>query len=243
MESQVVINILKRVLKSKGLNYGDLAQMLGISRDSVKRIFSQGTITLDRLIKICNHLEVDFHDLNLLMEIDHALKEFEFSTEQELFFAKNFPCLIFYRLIFTYDSIKDLARDYDLDENTITKILAELDELKLIEWLPGNEVKILGRQKFTSKDKPIFKAYSNRIKTVLREESYEGEGEDEILLGLSLSKRALEKYRTKFKILSEEMVREMEVERILNVESEVIGFSLIMRPFNSIYDELKGFKA
>lgn len=243
MESQVVINALKRVLKSKGLNYGDLAKELDISRDSIKRIFSQGTITLDRLVKICNILEIDFNDLNLLMDVEQESKDYEFTLEQEIFLAENFSYVSFYQLIFKYESIKDLAKDYDLSEGAVIKLLSKLDELKLIEWLPENEARILGPRKFASPSGPIVKKHAQRMKTLLLETTLENDDEGDNLSFPILSHRAFEKYKAKLKILNNEIRREMEVERMLNIQGDLFGVSLIMRPFDTIYDELKGFKA
>ena len=243
MESQLVINAIKRVLKSKGLNYGDLARELNISRDSIKRIFSQGTITLERLVKICNFLEIDFNDLNLLIDVEQKSKEYEFTLEQETFLAENFSYISFYQLIFKYESIKDLAKDYDLSEGALIKLLSKLDELKLIEWLPENKARPIGARKFASPSGPIVKKHAQRLKTLLLETTFKNDDEGDNLSFPILSQRAFEKYKAKLKLLNDEIRREMEVERMLNIQGDLIGVSLIMRPFISIYDELKGFKA
>lgn len=243
MESQIVITALKRVLKSKGLNYGDLANMLGISRDSIKRIFSQGTLTLDRLIKICNFLGMNFQDLSLLMDVEYEANEYFFSLEQESFFAENFNYLFFYQLIFKYDSVKDLAKDYDLNDQTIVKILSKLDEFELVEWLPGNEVKILGHRKFASTDGPVSKKHSKRLSLRLIEESVKNEKDENFLFFLTLSERASQKYNAKFKVMKDEIRKEMEIERILNIPGDLYGVFLHLSPSDFIQDELKGFKA
>ena len=44
-----LISTLKRVLKTRGVTYADLAERIALSEASVKRLFSQGTFTLERL--------------------------------------------------------------------------------------------------------------------------------------------------------------------------------------------------
>ena len=139
MDTRILIEALKKALKSKGINYEELAKMLGISRASVKRIFYQGTFTLDRFVKICNLLDISLPNLMQMMDVELEGKEFELPLEQEEFFAINFNYWHFYTLLFRYKSIPKLVKDYHLDENTLVKILAKLDEFKLIEWLPGNK--------------------------------------------------------------------------------------------------------
>ena len=48
-----LISTLKRVLKTRGVTYADLAERIALSEASVKRLFSQGTFTLERLEQVC----------------------------------------------------------------------------------------------------------------------------------------------------------------------------------------------
>ena len=58
-----LISTLKRVLKTRGVTYADLAGRIALSEASVKRLFSQGTFTLERLEEVCAALEIDVFEL------------------------------------------------------------------------------------------------------------------------------------------------------------------------------------
>jgi DNA-binding transcriptional regulator LsrR (DeoR family) len=47
-ESDRLVAALKRLLRKQGITYKGVADSLGISEPSVKRMFSRGTFTLDR---------------------------------------------------------------------------------------------------------------------------------------------------------------------------------------------------
>src|SRR5476651_1186469 len=51
-ESLRLIDTLKRLLKRQGHTYRDVGREMGLSEQSVKRMFSKGTFTLDRLVQL-----------------------------------------------------------------------------------------------------------------------------------------------------------------------------------------------
>src|SRR5713226_19721 len=55
-ESQRVITTLKRLLKSQGYTYRAVAKAMELSEPTVKRMFSKGTFTLNRLVQIASLL-------------------------------------------------------------------------------------------------------------------------------------------------------------------------------------------
>ncbi len=54
---------LKRCLKSRGMTYARLAPHLDLSETSVKRLFSSGGFTLERIEQICRLLDMDLFEL------------------------------------------------------------------------------------------------------------------------------------------------------------------------------------
>src|SRR5690554_7626556 len=59
-QSVEFMNALKKLLKLKGIVYQDLAEGLELSLPSIKRLFSTGDISLNRLDKICEIAGIDF---------------------------------------------------------------------------------------------------------------------------------------------------------------------------------------
>lgn len=63
MQAVTLVDALKRILKGKGTTYAGVAQGLGLSEASVKRMFSRRDFTLQRLEEVCRQAGVDFADL------------------------------------------------------------------------------------------------------------------------------------------------------------------------------------
>jgi transcriptional regulator with XRE-family HTH domain len=57
-ETARIVASLKRIMKSRGVTYAQLARDIGLSEPSIKRILSRATLTLQLLEQICGALDV-----------------------------------------------------------------------------------------------------------------------------------------------------------------------------------------
>jgi len=242
METQLLIDALKKGMKLKGVTFEKMAEFLGISERSISRVFSEGTLSVNRLLKACEYLDFSLKDLLELVDLEFEYREFNFTREQEEFFAENPEYALFYNLINHYDSIKNLAQDYGIDENTVVKILAKLEKLKLIEWLPGNEAKTLGPRKFASQDGPLHKSQSSWIIPRLVENSLNAEKDRDIFLLINLSKPMQNKLKDKLEEVSKEIRKDMDMDRVLKTPTELVGVYLLVRSADFVYERLKNLK-
>ena len=62
-----LLQTLKRELKARGITYADVAGELGLSESSVKRLFSESKLSLDRLEALCQIVGLDISDLVQVM--------------------------------------------------------------------------------------------------------------------------------------------------------------------------------
>ena len=53
-----LIDTLKRLLREAGITYAVVADQLGLSEASIKRGFSSRSFTLERVVAICDLLEI-----------------------------------------------------------------------------------------------------------------------------------------------------------------------------------------
>ena len=141
MGTDQLLDALKRVLKSRRVTYSELALRIGLSEASVKRLFSQQTFTLARLQQVLKALDMDFFELAKLARGAGDAPQ-EMSEEQEQALASE-PNLmgVFYLLFNDWQPAQILAR-YELTEAELTRWLAKLDRLQLIDLMPGNRVKL-----------------------------------------------------------------------------------------------------
>lgn len=242
METQVLVSALKKALKLKGINYQQLGEMLGITERSITRTFGEGTITVSRLLKILEIIDFSLHDLESLVGMDIENKEHEFTPEQDRFLADHFEYFLFYLLIFQKESIEDIVAENNLDEGTLVKILSKLDQLNLIEWLPGNKVKVLGGRKYSPTGGSLFTKHTQRILTQFVENSFASEKTNIHSAVLNLSEAAQKKFEAKMDELFKEVRKEMEIERMLNVPSNIIAVYLGIGSMDFIFEELRNFR-
>jgi len=132
---------LKQCLRAKGITYADLASELGLSEASVKRIFSKGDLSLERLEAACRKAEIDFYDLARLARGRGAASE-ELSAEQEQALARDPQLLTLLHLLLNDWTFEEILAEYALSEPELVRMLVRLDRLRVIELAPGNRVRL-----------------------------------------------------------------------------------------------------
>lgn len=132
---------LKQCLKAKGITYAELAPALGLSEASVKRIFSKGDLTLERLETVCRRAEVDFYDLARLARSRDGAAD-ALTAEQEQALARDPRLLTLLHLLLNDWTFRDIVAEYRLSEAELVRMLVRLDRLGVIELQPGNRVRL-----------------------------------------------------------------------------------------------------
>lgn len=137
----------KSVMKKQGRSYQDLADHLGISLVSVKRVMSKEEISLSRFLEICNWLDVGIADLEKIAQHNQSHEKIRFTEEQEKFLAKNPEYMSFLFNMFTDKSPEELQKQFGLSNKSLNLYLLRLEKYNLIK-------KVSGRYKVTPKRFP-----------------------------------------------------------------------------------------
>jgi DNA-binding Xre family transcriptional regulator len=134
METQSIVNMLKRALKFHRVTYADIAYELDLSEASVKRMFAKQHFTLERLESICSMVNLDFTDLLRLVDEDqHRISNLSHKQEEELVSDLKFLLIaICVQSNWTYEEIIGY---YKISEPECIKYLAKLDKIKFGIWL------------------------------------------------------------------------------------------------------------
>ena len=140
-QTQQLTAALKQCLKAKGITYADLAPDLGLSEASVKRIFAQGDLSLERLERVCRKLEIDFYDLARLARNQGETAE-GLTAEQEQALARDERLLTLLHLLLNDWTFPEILAEYALSEAELVRMLVRLDRLGVIELAPGNRVRL-----------------------------------------------------------------------------------------------------
>lgn len=236
MKHQQLIGALKVALKGKGITYKDLAKRLGVSEGSVKRVFSQGTFTLERFVEICDICDLSLESLFSMYGKGKPEFLFQFTFEQEKFMAENPDFMAFFESFAIYDSPQDIAKAYGIDEKGLVGYLSKLEKMGVLEWLPGNEAKLLISRKYKRiPDGPIERAFDNdSIKDFVNTPFETNESFNEIM-AIALSKSGQKVFKAKLKDLLDEAVNEYEMEQVINTPQELVGIYVGIKPWIQPY--------
>jgi DNA-binding Xre family transcriptional regulator len=231
-ELSAVVSALKQALKARGLRYADLAQALGLSEASIKRCFSRNTLTLSRLEKICAVLDLDLFDLmRLSRRADEEPRQL--TLEQERALAADAQMLSLFHLIASGWTFTEIRAEFDINERTLSRQLARLDRLRLIELGAGNRVRLRVPARFTWRNNGPVKRLHSRAATG---EFLTGDfaGRDELcrLEVKELSETSLAQVRRKLERLASEFNQLAEFDAALPAaKRRSVGMVLAIKPW------------
>jgi DNA-binding Xre family transcriptional regulator len=193
-----LIDTLKRMLKSHGLSYADVAKQLSLSQASVKRLFSEQSFSLERLDKVCQMMEIEISDLVMEMSSHLRVMVSEISQEQEQEIADDVALLLVTVCILNRWTMEQLMEYFHFTEHQCIQHLAVLDRLKLIELLPGNKVKLRIAPNFKWLDNgPIQQFFQQKIAADFFDSNFSKQQEKLIVINGMLSKAGMAIFQRK----------------------------------------------
>lgn len=201
-QTGLFVDALKRVLKQRGLTYADVARHLGLSQASVKRLFSDQSLSLERLDRICELAQIQLVDLaRLVEERASQVKLLSEAQERELI-ADPRRFLVFYLALNDY-SLEDICRDYRIEPLEGVRLLAQLDRAGLIELLPGNRIKLkVSRQLEWRVDGPIRRFFEQRVRQEFLHSRFDQPGESLKFVSGVLSEASLAVLQRRLELLA-----------------------------------------
>lgn len=206
-QSNAVITTLKQALKSRHMTYGEIARRLGMSEANIKRMFSSGRFTLERLEAICRLIDMELSDLFALHEASRQ-RISHLSEEQERELMDDTALFLVAVCVRNHLDFDTILAHYHIEEPTLIRKLAKLDRLKLIDLLPGNRIKLRVAENFHwIPNGPIERYFEKAIQNeFLRTGFNETENPRMFLSGL-LSERSATIIHQRLRTLSEEFTR------------------------------------
>ena len=231
-DTHQIVDALKQLLKAQGLTYADLAQRLGLSHASVKRLFSAQTFTLARLAAVCRVLEIDLFDLARLAR-GRGESSREMTERQEAALAQDAKLLgVFYLLLSDWTADEILAA-YEVREPELTRLLVRLDRLGLIELLPQNRVRVRAPRLVQLRPGgPIHRAHGKRVVDEFIAAEFDRAGGHFRFEYRELSKASYALMQRRLERLVAEFLELAELDAAMpSKRRETIGLLLAMRPW------------
>jgi transcriptional regulator with XRE-family HTH domain len=142
MHATTLVDALKRLLKGRGITYATLAQGLGISEASVKRMFSRRDFTLQRLEDVCRIAGVEFAELARAAGAENTgIAHLTVEQEEEIV---SDPMLLLVALCAVGNwTVEQITKTYNLTLAECIGCLTRLDRRRIIELQPGNRIRPL----------------------------------------------------------------------------------------------------
>lgn len=240
-QPSVLVEVLKKALRGRGVTYRGVAEAVGLSESSVKRLFATGNMSVSRLEQIC---AVAGLELAELLEVARAgeRRPAQLTEEQERALAADARLLLVALLACTDWTIADMRAVYRLDEPELTRLLARLDRLKILDFLPGERIRPrLARNVVWRKGGPIQRFFEERVQHQFFESSFEGDGELRVVAHASLSARSNRLLQGRMRRLAEEMHALAEEDRRLGRDlCEGTSLVVALRPWElGLFRELR----
>lgn len=194
-----LVSALKKALKARNLTYEQVAQTLELSTASVKRLFSEQQMSLQRLEDILSLMDMDISDLVQQMNAEKQKTQF-LSDSQEAEIAQDLVLLLVTVSVLNRWSLENIIDYYHLSETECLQKLIKLDRLKIIELLPKNKIKLLVAPNFTWLPKgPIQQFFQAHIAQEYFKTQFEDDEEYLIVLNGMLTKQSHGEYQRKLK--------------------------------------------
>ncbi len=172
-----LINTLKKALRAQGKTYLDVADTLNLSEPSIKRMFAEEHMTLKRLDRICEMLNMELSELILMMQ-DNSNLISQLTHEQEQDLVSDLGLFLVAVSCLNRWSFKDILDTYDISEMTLRRYLKRLEKLKFLQLLAGDRIRVLVNRNFTwLPDGPIQRFFNQKIQNEFFASSFEQKGE------------------------------------------------------------------
>ena len=140
-ETERLISTLKSLLKKQGYTYRAVGQELGLSEQTVKRMFSKEVFTLDRLVQLAALLGMSLAEVT--EHASHATPSIRSLTvAQENDLVAEPALLLVAACVLNNWSPVEITKLYKFSKAECLKHLLKLDRLGLITLLPGDRVRL-----------------------------------------------------------------------------------------------------
>lgn len=139
-EYELAMDAVKAALKRQKLTYAELAKRLELSESGLKKILSATDGSFQRLAQICEVLGLSMRDVlageDLTLDVSFTL------AQQEYLAANSVAFRLFWALVYERRPLQEAEKLAGLNGKEVFSVLRKLDQLNLLELLPGNRLRV-----------------------------------------------------------------------------------------------------
>lgn len=241
-ETKKVLTTLKKALRANGITYAQVASHLSLSEASVKRIFSENNLSVDRMLQICAMMNMRLPDIVQMMNEADGVAISSLSREQEQSIVDDFVMLLVTVCVLNHWSMAEIIEHFDIAETEVIRHLAKLDRLKIIDLNPGNSFRLRVATNFKWIDcGPIQKFFQSYIEAEFFGSAFTGRRESLHVLNGLLSDASYTELTRKIAMLVREFDALNEADCKLPVgERNTITLVMATRPWRyTLYENMR----
>ena len=142
-----ILAALKKAFRAAGVQHKHIAETLGVSLMTVKRLMSGKGMKLATLIRLCGIIDLTIFELLANVQRAALNETPQVSPEQTQILCDDFLLATIFILLERGWSIERISREFALGEVELTAILTRMDRLQFIALYPGNRIRLLRRSR------------------------------------------------------------------------------------------------
>lgn len=222
-----VLDALRAQLRAAGITYKALAERIGVSESSVKRMFGQKDMALSRLAEICQATGIAMEDV-LRAALDNHTRTDTLTLPQETSLVAHPRLLLVAICCLGHWSLEQIVETYRLTVPECIRLLAELDRLGLIELKPLNRYTLRVSNAFRwLPDGPVQRYFREHVVADYFSGGFDAPGEALMCLPARLSRSSAQELAQRIGQLAGELARLHGNDRKLAAE-EKDGYTLLV---------------
>jgi AcrR family transcriptional regulator len=230
-ERTLIVAELKRALREHGLTYAAVAQKLGLSIPTVKRLFSTGDFSLERVDAVCELVGLGLREI-LERAHDQSAPANQLSVSQEQEIVADPRLLLIAWLLVNRTPFEEIVRTYRFTEREALRYFIRLDRLKVIDLQPGNRVRLLVSRRFTWRaGGPVQKYIHQKLLREFLASHFAGPSDEFFFHGGAVSEETLAELKRALRNASRECVEIIERDRAPPENRSGSAFVLALRPW------------
>ena len=146
------------------MSYKDISEVLDLSESGIKRAFSNKTLNLIKVEKICNFLGISLYELVQQSEANFAPSVKNLSMQQEKILAGDQVLFVLFYFLLSGLDYKAIIDKTNLEIGTVDEKIALLENIGLVEIDTKKQIKILSvKNPVWIEGGPLNTAYENRL--------------------------------------------------------------------------------
>ncbi len=175
--TQDLVAALKAELRAAGITYADLADALGMSESSVKRVFAKSDMPLSRIDDMLRVLKMDFAELaRKVVDARPLLREL--TEEQEAAVVADRRLLLLAVCCLSQWTFESMTREYAFSDAECVGYLTRLDRLGIIELKPHNRYALMVAKGFRWRPHgPVMRYFREHVAADYLGGGFDGDGE------------------------------------------------------------------